>query len=175
MAQYGIIPDLEGKAMKTAAVSEIISHLKAIKEEENLSCQEIFEMVEENGDSVSLATIKRIFAAGSEAQRFRYEDTVAPVARVLFGTRKPAEELSTEQVQGLREIITVKQLINEEATQQIIEKERRIEELTSERDAYKAKADMFKRIAIALAAAIVLLFIIDITIPGAGWLSLDIK
>ena len=175
MAQYVSVPGLEGKTMKTAAVSEIISHLKAIKEDENLSCQEIFEMVEANGDSVSLATIKRIFAAGSENQRFRYEDTVAPVARVLFGTRKPAEELSTDQVQGLQEVITVKQLIAEETAQQIAEKEHRIEDLTSERDAYRSKAVLYRRVAFCLAAAVILLFIIDIAVPGAGWLSLDIK
>lgn len=161
--------------MKTSAVSEIIAHLKAIKEEENLSCQEIFEMVEENGDSVSLATTKRIFASGSEEQRFRYEDTVAPVARVLFGELKPAEELTPDKVSGLQEAISVRRLMANEANRQLAEKDRHIRRLGEERDLYMNSVNYYKRIAFALAAFLLILFIVDITVPGAGWLSIDLK
>ena len=161
--------------MKTSAVSEIIAHLKAIKEEENLSCQEIFEMVEENGDSVSLATIKRIFASGSEEQRFRYEDTVAPVARVLFGSKRPAEELSPDKVTGLQEAIIIRQKMSEEANRQLAEKDRHIRRLGEERDLYRSRSYYFKRMTFVLAAVLIILFIVDIILPGAGWLSIDLK
>jgi hypothetical protein len=161
--------------VKTSAVSEIIAHLKAIKEEENLSCQEIFEMVEENGDSVSLATIKRIFASGSEEQRFRYEDTVAPVARVLFGSKRPAEELSPDKVTGLQEAIIIRQKMSEEANRQLAEKDRHIRRLGEERDLYRSRSYYFKRMTFVLAAVLIILFIVDIILPGAGWLSIDLK
>lgn len=132
-------------------------------------------MVEENGDSVSLATIKRIFASGSEEQRFRYEDTVAPVARVLFGSKRPAEELSPDKVTGLQEAIVIRQKMTEEANRQIAEKERHIRRLAEERDVYRSRSYYFKRMTFVLAAVLIILFIVDIIVPGAGWLSIDLK
>lgn len=63
---------------------DIILRLKRVKAARGLSCGRICAMVAEAGSSVSLSTVKRVFADGSEDWSFRVCDTVQPIADVLL-------------------------------------------------------------------------------------------
>ena len=89
-------------------IAEVVSKLKKVKEEEGLSCQRIVELVEENGDYVSLSTVKRVFEEGSETFGFQYENTLRPIAEVLLGIRGPSAAASAGEADALRAIIDYK-------------------------------------------------------------------
>ena len=59
--------------------AEIITELKRVREEEGFSCARIVELVEQNGGSVSLSTVKRVFEDGSESYGWQYENTLKPI------------------------------------------------------------------------------------------------
>ena len=67
---------------------DIILRLKRVKAARGLSCGRICAMVAEAGGSVSLSTVKRVFADGSEDWSFRVCDTVQPIADVLSLARE---------------------------------------------------------------------------------------
>ena len=89
-------------------IAEVISKLKKVKEEEGLSCQRIVDLVEENGDFVSLSTVKRVFEEGSETFGFQYENTLRPIAEALLGIRGPSAAASADEADALRAIIDYK-------------------------------------------------------------------
>ena len=88
--------------------AEVVSKLKKVKDEEGLSCQRIVELVEQNGDFVSLSTVKRVFEEGSETFGFQYENTLRPIAEALLGIRGPAAAASADEADALRAIIDYK-------------------------------------------------------------------
>ena len=47
--------------MHQKKIAEIIAKLKKVREDNGLSLQKIVQLVEENGESVSLSTVKRVF------------------------------------------------------------------------------------------------------------------
>ena len=83
-----------------------IRRLKEIKAEQQLSYTQIMKMLEDAGQYVSEATLKKVFADGSEEKSFRYQDTILPLADVLldlYGDRSGIED-----AESLREIIREK-------------------------------------------------------------------
>lgn len=85
---------------------DVIIALKKVRAENGLSHQRILDMVLANGGNVSLATVKRVFAEGSENQNFRYQDTIKPIAEAML-------DISTEAVKNEEnsEIATLKAII----------------------------------------------------------------
>ena len=66
------------------STKELITLLKQIRQEKNLSFDKILSMMEENGDYLSKSTLSRVFQDGSEDNgSFRYE-TLKPIADVLL-------------------------------------------------------------------------------------------
>lgn len=63
---------------------EIIIKLKEVREERNLSYNDIVSLVERNGDYISRSTVQRVFADGSESVSFRYDETIRPIANALL-------------------------------------------------------------------------------------------
>ena len=63
---------------------DLIIKLKEVREEKKLSYNDIFNLIEENGDFVSRSTIQRVFAEGSEDTSFKYEETIRPIAKALL-------------------------------------------------------------------------------------------
>lgn len=76
---------------------DIILRLKRVKAARGLSCGRICAMVAEAGGSVSLSTVKRVFADGSEDWSFRVCDTVQPIADVLLAEGGAPEVGSCER------------------------------------------------------------------------------
>ena len=66
-------------------IRELILKLKAIKEEQGLTNQEIFELVEKNNDSVSPSTISRMFKEGGENRSYNFRATVQPISKAVLG------------------------------------------------------------------------------------------
>lgn len=83
-----------------------IKRLKQIKTEQGLSIPQIMEIMEKQGKYVSEATMKKIFADGSEEKPFRYQDSIAPVADVLLDIYGDTSGL--DDVESLRQIIREK-------------------------------------------------------------------
>ena len=80
-----------------------IKRLKEIKEEQGLSVSQIMSKMAEKGYPVSESTLKRIFAPGSEKMSFRYHESIAPVAEVLF--EEYGDTGATDDAAELRKII----------------------------------------------------------------------
>ena len=57
-------------------ITDVITRLKRVREENGLSYQRIADLVEANGGYVSLSTIRRVFAEGSETFGWQYENTL---------------------------------------------------------------------------------------------------
>ena len=86
--------------------SDLIRQLKTIREKQNLTLQDIYEMLEQANSHISMCTIQKVFADGSEGQRFRYRDTIQPIAKILLGEN--GEECSDGEIDALRASIKVK-------------------------------------------------------------------
>ena len=80
-----------------------IRRLKEIKAEQQLSYTQIMKMLEDAGQYVSEATLKKVFADGSEEKSFRYQDTILPLADVLLDLY--GDKSGIEDAESLREII----------------------------------------------------------------------
>lgn len=83
-----------------------IRRLKEIKAEQELSYAQIMKMLEDAGQYVSEATLKKVFADGSEEKSFRYQDTILPLADVLLDLY--GDKSGIEDAESLREIIREK-------------------------------------------------------------------
>ena len=82
-----------------------IKRLKEIKDEQGLSIPKIADMLESRGQFVSEATLKKVFADGSEDRNFRYQDSLAPIADVLLDIYGDTS--------GLQDVESLKQIIRE--------------------------------------------------------------
>ena len=86
--------------------TELIKKLKTIKEEQHLSVQQIYDMLETAGYHVSINSIKKVFCEGSEKEHFRFHDTLQPISRVLLGIY--GDDKGDSEVDALHAAIRVK-------------------------------------------------------------------
>lgn len=72
--------------MELSAKQELIKQLKEAKQKNEITYPRIMDRMEKNGKFVSLTTLRRVFADGSEsnAGSFNYETTLLPIAEVLL-------------------------------------------------------------------------------------------
>ena len=77
---------------------DLILKLKEVNKEKNLSYGEIEAITERNGEHVSIASISRVFADGSENGSFRYEGTLKPIANAILDidTIEEDDDLDTQ-------------------------------------------------------------------------------
>lgn len=95
--------------MELTRSQELIKTLKEIKAKNEMTYPRIMERMEKNGKVVSLTTLRRVFADGSEqnADAFNYETTLMPIAEVLLN----AEDIPTPdspfaaEIDGLKAVI----------------------------------------------------------------------
>ena len=117
-----------------------IHRLKQIKAEQGLSIPKIMDLMEERGQFVSEATIKRVFADGSEDQNFRYQDSIAPIADVLLDMYGDASGL--DDVSSLRQIIREKNKLIEFLMMKLDEKEQDFER---QRTLYEERKALYEK------------------------------
>ena len=94
--------------MHQKKIAEIISKLKKVREENGLSYQKIVELVESNGEYVSLSTVKRVFEDGSEAYGFQFDNTLRPIANAVLGIYSDTDIVSVSEVEALKSIVAYK-------------------------------------------------------------------
>ena len=123
-----------------------IHRLKQIKAEQGLSVSKIMDLLEKNGQFVSEATIKRVFADGSEEQNFRYQDSIAPIADVLLDIY--GEDDESESAESLRRIIREKNKLIEFLMMKLDEKddefEKRLALYEERKSLYEKSIDRFE-------------------------------
>lgn len=98
--------------MEITRAQELIRQLKEIKEKNEITYPRILERMEKNGKFVSLTTLRRVFADGSErnADSFNYENTLLPIAEVLLNVEDVPTEASSpyaKEIDALKAVIHV--------------------------------------------------------------------
>lgn len=98
--------------------AELIHQLKEIKNEQGLSVQAIYNMLDEANCHVSINTLKKVFAEGSEDENFNFHGTIQPISRVLLGIY--GKDKGNAEVDGLRAAVRVKDEQIEKLEQEIV-------------------------------------------------------
>lgn len=112
---------------------QAIIDLKRVKEQNELTCQQIYDLCEKNGEAVGLTTIRRIFAAGSEDKTNSFRpDTLNAILHAVIGTGN--DSLSKAENDALKAVIEMNDKL-------IAEKDEIIQRLTRELEDYKLRLD----------------------------------
>ena len=106
------IETMEVSCMEHTQAQELIKQLKEVKAKNEVTYPRIIERMEKNGKVVSLTTLRRVFADGSEnnANNFNYETTLLPIAEALFNVEDmptPANSPYAKEIDGLKAVIHV--------------------------------------------------------------------
>ncbi len=118
-------------------ISEIIIQLKQIRKERGLSLQDVHDLVTSSGGYLSLSSIKRVFAEGSENLNFRYQDTIQPLVRALLSVNEETPEnndVSANEIDALKNVILLKDSIIQDLRKDI-------EDLTNRLNKTEAEAE----------------------------------
>ena len=96
--------------MELTKAQELIRQMKTIKESNEITYPRIIERMEKNGRVVSLTTLRRVFAEGSEANaaNFSYENTLMPIAEVLLNVEDvptPEDAPNAQQIEALKAVV----------------------------------------------------------------------
>lgn len=116
---------------------DIIIQLKKVREEKDLSFNDILQLMEDNGDYLSKSTLSRVFADGSEESSFKYEETIRPIANALLDIDM-VEDDDTIDTKAIKAILKYKIERIEELEQALEKKEL---ELAEEKVKYHEKLD----------------------------------
>ena len=103
---------MEDSRMEHTSAEQLIKQLKEVKAKDEITYPRIMERMEKNGKYVSLTTLRRVFADGSEknANNFNYESTLLPIAEVLLNAEEvptPISSPDAKQIDALKAVIHV--------------------------------------------------------------------
>ena len=90
--------------MEHTPARDLIQQMKTVKARDEITYPRIIEMLEKTGHFISMTTLRRVFAEGSEDVNFNYETTLLPIAQVLLGLDGDQESTPEESV-SLRAVI----------------------------------------------------------------------
>ena len=97
--------------MELSAKQDLIRQLKERKLKDEITYPRILERMEKNGKYVSLTTLRRVFADGSEsvAQTFSYENTLLPIAEAILNVEDVPTPDSpyAKEIDGLKAVLHV--------------------------------------------------------------------
>jgi hypothetical protein len=125
-------------------IKDIIIHLKQIKQERELSLNDICDLIEQNGENLSRSSVQRVFAEGSENISFKYEETIRPIANALLDIEN-LEETDNLSTQSLKLILQYKSHYIKELERQIEKNKLKYHEnLDKERDTYAKNIEFLK-------------------------------
>lgn len=126
---------------------ELILNLKAIKEEKGLTNQDVFDLVEANKDSVSMSSIRRMFAEGGENRSYNFRATVQPISKALLGVveKEKVANMDDNILQAQLDALRLENQLNEGVIQNLqneleVEK-RKVAHLTAEVERYGKMLD----------------------------------
>jgi hypothetical protein len=103
---------IEVSRMEYTKAAELVRQLKEVKKAQEITFPRIMDRLEKHGYYVSLTTLRRIFADGSEsnAASFSYENTLMPVAEVLLDAEDvptPVNSPWAKEIDALKSVIHV--------------------------------------------------------------------
>lgn len=109
----------------------IIEKLREAKEVKGLSYQDITDITEENGEYVSVSSVKRVFAKNSDISNFRYNQTIRPIVRAVLGLDEETAEPTDDPNQPEEYYTTIEAMkaVLEFKHQQLTESAKEIERL----------------------------------------------
>lgn len=109
----------------------LIIHLKEVRKQKSYTYQYIVDECERIGFSVSMSTVKRVFAEGSEDMGFRYS-TIRPIAIVVLGLEEVEqnEAITPDEADALRALIAIKDKQIEDLHRTLSEKTAEVVRLT---------------------------------------------
>ena len=109
----------------------IIEKLREAKEVKGLSYQDITDITEENGEYVSVSSVKRVFAKNSDISNFRYNQTIRPIVRAVLGLDEETAEPTDDPNQPEEYYTTIEAMkaVLEFKHQQLMESTKEIERL----------------------------------------------
>lgn len=130
---------------------DIIIKLKEVRDEKGLSLNDVLDMVEQNGGYVSKTTLSRVFAEGSEDIKFRYEDTIRPIANALLDM-ETIEDDDSMDTKAMKSLLKYKIQRIEELEQKVEHLEVALDKakikyhdkLDEERELYNRRVDFLK-------------------------------
>ena len=98
--------------MEHTRAEELIRQLKDAKTRNEVTYPRIMERMEKNGHFISLTTLRRVFADGSEknAGSFNSEHTLLPIASALLDVEDvptPEDSPFAKEIDGLKAVIHV--------------------------------------------------------------------
>ena len=127
------------------SLGKIILRIKEKRDEQSLSYDDINELIQKNGDyPLSKSTLSRIFAEGSEEQRFSYEDTIRPLAKALLDIEN-IEEDDTDDVKTLKALLKLKMQRIKELEAELAQAENKYhDKIDKERERYNKSIDFLK-------------------------------
>ena len=95
--------------MPSKDIQQLIIDLKKAKSEKEITYPRLIEMLENHGAPISLTTLRRVFANGSETNdSFNYASTLKPLEDVLLSSDEiPSQELNpyAQHIEGLKAVI----------------------------------------------------------------------
>lgn len=109
----------------------VILKLKEVREEKNLSFNDILSLMEKNGDFLAKSTLSRVFAEGSEECSFRYDETIRPIAKALLDIEEIEADDNTD-VRAMKSLLKYK-------IERIEDLERQLEQTKLEYAEFKVK------------------------------------
>lgn len=104
---------LEVSPVELTRSQELIRQLKEVKSKNEITYPRLIEMMEKNnGRVVSLTTLRRVFADGSEenANSFSYESTLLPIAEVLLNAEDiptPDDSPCAQEIDALKTMVHI--------------------------------------------------------------------
>ena len=115
--------------MELSKSQELVNRLKKIKAENEITFPRILDMMEANGKTVSLSTLRRVFANGSDANSFSFENTLSPIAEVLLKVDEnqvqidSAHEKYIKEIDGLKAVVACQneELVRYHETKELLE------------------------------------------------------
>lgn len=112
---------------------QAIIDLKRVKEQNDLTCQKIYDICEKNGESVGITTIRKIFAPGSEDKTNNFRpDTLNAILHAVIGTGN--DSLSKAENDALKAVIEMNDKL-------LSEKDETIQRLTRELEDIRLRLD----------------------------------
>lgn len=112
---------------------QAIIDLKRVKEQNNLTCQKIYDICDKNGEAVGITTIRKIFATGSEDKTNNFRpDTLNAILHAVIGTG--SDSLSKVENDALKAVIEMNDKV-------IAEKDETIKSLTRELEDTRLRLD----------------------------------
>lgn len=116
---------------------DVILSLKQIKSEKDLTLQEICDQIIAKGGYVSMTTLRRVFADGSENQSFRYSDSIKPIADLLLEISAPLSitpdtTVQEAELEALRSIVRMKNEMIEELQDELDESKQNLLDFKAE-------------------------------------------